>query len=93
MSMVKGVSRRVIVVDAPDRRYFDKAIFILRSDAPTGGKDYSPIMQEACRIASRCAQYRQQRHIFSLPAPLWALVGTGAAVLLWFFLTYGMTVS
>ena len=90
MSMVKGVSRRVIVVDASDRRYFDKAIFILRSDAPTVGKDYSPIMQEACRIASRCAQHRQ-RPIFSLPAPLWGLIGAGAVAFPWFFLTHEIT--
>ena len=30
--MVKGISKQVIVVDSPDRRYFDQAIFILRSD-------------------------------------------------------------
>ena len=30
--MVKGISRRVIVVESPDPRVFDQAIFILRND-------------------------------------------------------------
>ena len=32
--MVKGISRRVIVVDSPDPRVFDQAIFILRRLTP-----------------------------------------------------------
>ena len=30
--MVKGISRRVIVVDSPDPQIFEQAIFILRTD-------------------------------------------------------------
>ena len=30
--MVKGVSKRVIVIKSPDRRIFDEAIFIVRED-------------------------------------------------------------
>ena len=28
--MVKGISRRVVVVDAPEHRFFEQAIFIVR---------------------------------------------------------------
>ena len=28
--MVKGVTRRVVVVRAPDQKYFEQAIFLLR---------------------------------------------------------------
>ena len=35
--MVKGVSRRVVVVESPDQRFFEQAIFILRSDAAGEG--------------------------------------------------------
>ena len=35
--MVKGVSRRVIIVKAPDPRLFEQAIFIVREDAATQG--------------------------------------------------------
>jgi len=31
--MVKGISRQVIVVHAPDQKLFDQAIFILKDDA------------------------------------------------------------
>lgn len=31
--MVKGISRRVVVVDSPDPRFFEQAIFIVRNDA------------------------------------------------------------
>ena len=31
--MVKGVSRRIVVVRAPEQRLFEEAIFILRDDA------------------------------------------------------------
>ena len=31
--MVKGVSRRVIVVKSPDPKLFDQAIFLLKEDA------------------------------------------------------------
>ena len=33
--MVKGTSRRVIVVDSPDPKLFEQAIFIVRNDAFT----------------------------------------------------------
>ena len=35
--MVKGISRRVVVVDSPDRRFFEQAIFIVRNDAAGEG--------------------------------------------------------
>jgi hypothetical protein len=35
--MVKGVTRRVVVVKSPDRDIFDEAIFIVREDLPDGG--------------------------------------------------------
>ena len=31
--MVKGISRRVVVVESPDQRYFEQAIFIVRNEA------------------------------------------------------------
>lgn len=33
--MVKGVTRRVIVVKTPDKRLFEQAIFIVKEDAFT----------------------------------------------------------
>ena len=82
--MVKGVSRRVIVVDSPDRRYFEQAIFILRSDIP--GNDVrknSPAVNEACRIAARYMKRCHTRPPRSIPAPVWFLLGAALVCLLW----------
>ena len=35
--MVKGISRRVVVIDSPDQRFFEQAIFIVRNDAAGEG--------------------------------------------------------
>ena len=35
--MVKGISRRIVVVDSPDQRFFEQAIFVVRNDAAGEG--------------------------------------------------------
>ena len=51
--MVKGISRRVIVVDSPDPRIFEQAIFILRNDmaSGSGGVSSQQLVDQAVRIA------------------------------------------
>ena len=50
--MVKGTSRRVIVVDSPDQKLFEQAIFIVRNDAfSQDGVTPQQVLGEACRIA------------------------------------------
>ena len=50
--MVKGTSRRVIVVDSPDPKLFEQAIFIVKNDAMTReGVTSQQVLGEACRIA------------------------------------------
>ena len=83
--MVKGTSRRVIVVDSPDRRYFDQAIFILRNDAePAAAPGRSTVVREASQIAGRYMQRCGIRPARTFPAPAWALIGAAAVSLLWF---------
>ena len=54
--MVKGTSRRVIVVDSPDPKLFEQAIIIVKNDALTReGVTPQQILGEACRIAGGCA--------------------------------------
>ena len=85
--MVKGISRRVIVVDSPDPRIFEQAIFIIRNDAATGGGVTSQqLVDQAVRIAKNYAR----THGGSAPtgqwrmAPwVWALVGAAAIGLVW----------
>ena len=51
--MIKGVSRRVIVVKSPDRRFFEEAIFIVKEGAiGTGGVTAEQVVEEA-----RCWRY------------------------------------
>ena len=57
--MVKGISRRVIVVDSPDPKLFEQAIFIVRNDAfSQEGVTSQQVLGEACRIARSCAAGR-----------------------------------
>lgn len=81
--MVKGVSRRVIVVDSPDRRYFEEAIFILRNDIPLpNGSPTTPVLDEACRIAQRCVQ-RRRAGAPRMSAPYWVTLGAASVAALW----------
>lgn len=50
--MVKGVSKRVIVVRTPDDSLFAEAIFILNESALGGGaRDSDAVLREACAVA------------------------------------------
>ena len=58
--MVKGTSRRVIVVDSPDPKLFEQAIFIVKNDALSrDGVTPQQILGEACRIARGYADAQQ----------------------------------
>lgn len=45
--MVKGISRRVVVVESPDQRYFEQAIFIVRNEAVGEGVTARELVEEA----------------------------------------------
>ena len=84
--MVKGISRRVIVVDSPDPRVFDQAIFILRNDILSeDGVSSRQLVNQAVRIAK--SYTRSQR----LPPPkrhritpaIAAMLGGGLMGLVW----------
>ncbi len=80
--MVKGVSRRVIVVKTPDRRLFEQAIFIVKEDAfSKEGVTADQILAEAQRVADgyvrRNSPIRKTLH--RIPAPAYAAVGAFAA--------------
>ena len=51
--MVKGVSRRVIVVKSPDPKLFEQAIFFVREEAlEKGGVTADKLLDEARQAAS-----------------------------------------
>ena len=53
--MVKGISRRVVVVESPDQRFFEQAIFIVRNDAAGEGVTARELVEEARRVARNYA--------------------------------------
>lgn len=79
--MVKGISRRVIVVDSPDPHIFEQAIFILRGDG--GGISQQQLVDQAVRIAKSYSRTHNlpRRRIFT--SALWALCGGAIIGLIW----------
>ena len=98
--MVKGISRRVIVVDSPDPQIFEQAIFILRTDdkyaeavLKTGRSaifqvSSQQLVDQAVRIAknyARCQGLPRRR--VRVPGWLWAAIGAAAIGLTWLLCT------
>ena len=79
--MVKGISRQVIVVQSPDPKLFEQAIFILREDAVgNGGITDEALLKEAKHlIASSVPQGRK----FSSYGIVWACGGAILTALAW----------
>ena len=78
--MVKGTSRQVIVVHAPEEKLFDQAIFILRDSAVgKGGISDEALLREARGYLE--AQGRRRRKWLH-NGPVWGAAGAGAAWLL-----------
>ena len=87
--MVKGLSRRVIVVKAPDERIFEQAIFIIREDfAATAGVSEKEIMRQAKKAANdylgACGFSGGSRFLRWLRPPLYAAAGAAATAAAWF---------
>ena len=83
-SMIKGISRRVIVVKSPDRRFFEEAIFIVREGAGgTTGVTADQVVEEARRVADSFVAKQGTRWYQRIPAPGYALLGALAATLVW----------
>ncbi len=74
--MVKGICRQVIVVQSPDPKLFDQAIFILREDAK--GVTEEALLQEAKKLMG---SPRKKRGVSS--GMLWGCAGAAATGLAW----------
>ena len=86
--MVKGISRRVVVVDSPDQRFFEQAIFFVRNDAARQGVTARDLVEEARRIARNYAgtpQSRFSRMRHALMPLFCALLGASAVALAWVY--------
>lgn len=83
--MVKGISRRIVVVDSPDKRYFEQAIFIVRNDARGEGVTSRELVEEARRVARSYEEGsgRLGRSLRDLHPALYTLMGAAALGLVW----------
>ena len=82
--MVKGISRQVIVVHAPEPKLFEQAIFILKEDAlGQEGVTDELLLQEAKKLLHSSGDGKKRN--LSLRGPVWACIGallTGAVWIL-----------
>lgn len=79
--MVKGISKQVIVVHAPEPKLFEEAIFILREDALRNeGVTDELLLKEAKKLIGAGAKKRKG---FSFSGLLWMLAGIAFTALIW----------
>ena len=84
--MVKGTTRRVILVRSPDPRVFEEAIFIVREDAQERGATPDDILKEAQRVASEYVRTHLKSGKMSfkvIPPGLYVLLGAAICGLIW----------
>ena len=84
--MVKGINRQVIVVNSPDPKLFDQAIFLLREDAfSSAGTSPEQVIRQARQAADG---YLRKNTVVGRAAarlsPLgWCAAGAAASSALW----------
>ena len=82
--MVKGVTRRVIVVKAPDPRLFEQAIFFVKEEALNNdGVTAEQVLEEAKRVANGYIKKNSVwgKRLGKIPGPVYGAAGallTGA---------------
>ena len=81
--MVKGISKQVIVVQSPDTKLFEQAIFILRQSAVEEGVSDEQLLREA-KLAVR----DEQRVLDKSYGLVWALAGACVTGLAWVVSTF-----
>ena len=81
--MVKGISKQVIVVNSPEPKLFEQAIFILSEDAVGEGITDEQLLREA-KVAIR------DGHSFldKTYGLIWALAGASMTGLVWMISTF-----
>ena len=78
--MVKGISKQVIVVQSPDRKLFEQAIFILNESAVSQeGITDDMLLQEAKQAVRSSGGGKRRR----LSGPAWACCGAAVTGAVW----------
>ena len=83
--MVKGTSRRIIVVKSPDPEVFDEAIFVVREEfLRSPGVSQTQLLSDARRAAAGLVEKSGKSNVNRLPQSLAisisAVLGSGIAV-------------
>lgn len=89
--VVKGTTKRIIVVKSPDPKIFEQAIFIVREDYAGGGAKPSEVLREAERVADEYIKSSvscRARLLSRIPAPVFAALGALCAGLTWAVLRF-----
>ena len=76
--MVKGTSRQVIVVHAPEEKLFDQAIFLLR-EGTAEVSDEALLREAKSYLDPPVIRKRKWAH----SGPVWGAVGAGITGLVW----------
>jgi len=84
--MVKGISRQVIVVHAPDQKLFDQAIFILKDEAVGKEGITDEMLLKAANKLLNSPVQRKKQGITSYGGVL-AAMGALATVFIWLLTT------
>ena len=75
--VVKGTSKRIVVVKSPDPKVFEEAIFIVKEDF-LHKSGHTSALKEAQKVADayiRSTVSRPRALFFRFPAPVWAIIG------------------
>ena len=80
--MVKGISRQVIVVHAPEPKLFEQAIFILKDEAVgKEGVTDDLLLQEAEKLIRASCDGKKRKLL--LYGPVWACFGAVVTGIIW----------
>ncbi len=80
--MVKGISRQVIVVQSPDPKMFEQAIFILKDDVICNEGITNEMLLEEAKRAAVGTNGKGTEMFFSIKL-IWALIGAACTGLCW----------
>ena len=83
--LVKGTSRRVVVIRPPDKRIFEEAIFIVREDGVSAKSITGDmIIKEAQEIADKYVKENLKKHRFpKLPPLFFTALGAIITSVIW----------
>ena len=87
--VVKGTSKRIVVVKSPDPKVFEEAIFIIKEDF-IGRKGRPNALKEAQQVADayiRSTVSKPRGGLRRLPPPVWAAIGAFISALAVILLT------